>query len=57
MWVESEPGKEDYRPIPVKLGEMLRFWAVHKRHFSKPNDTGLTRVSFDLRVAVSCCYD
>ena len=26
-----------------------RFWGNQLRHFTQPNDTGSTRVSFDLR--------
>ena len=57
LWVESQPGNGDFRPFPVKVGEALRFWAVHKRHFSKVNETGCTRVSMDFRVSVKCSFD
>jgi hypothetical protein len=33
----------------MDLGSFLRFNGYHCKHFTHPNDTGVTRVSFDFR--------
>ena len=50
LWVESAPMKGDFRPVTLKVGQMLRFWGNQCRHFNQPNATASTRVSFDFRV-------
>jgi hypothetical protein len=49
MWVESRPGKGDYRSVDTGPGTIVVFDAVHLRHGNLPNKTGVTRVSFDFR--------
>ncbi len=49
IWVESEPDRGDYHPIKLQHGQILQFDAVRLRHGNPQNDTGRTRVSFDLR--------
>lgn len=49
LWAESEPMKGDFRPFELSPSEFLRFEGVKCRHFTKANDTNVTRVSFDLR--------
>jgi len=50
VWVESEPGKEDFKPIPMRVGELIQFDGNHLTHGNKKNETGCTRVSMDFRV-------
>ena len=49
LHAESEPGKGDYRPFECVPGQFVRFDGAACRHFAPANDTGATRVSFDLR--------
>lgn len=49
LWVETEYGKKDYRPVPVKYGEALIFDGSCLNHGTVTNDTSVTRVSFDFR--------
>lgn len=50
MWIESEPGKGDYRPIALEYGEVAQFDGSACSHGNKVNRTGKTRVSFDFRL-------
>jgi len=50
LWLESEPGLADYRPMELGVGECLRFHGQQCDHFSRPNETEHTRVSLDFRV-------
>jgi len=50
LQVESYPGKGDYVPFVMDTGEVVRFWGNRCRHYTKANETGVTRVSFDFRV-------
>jgi hypothetical protein len=49
VWVESVPGRGDYRPVNLSPGQVYVFDGVNLRHGNKPNTTGATRVSFDFR--------
>ena len=49
LWVESEIGAKDYKPIILKAGQALIFDGVNLGHVSKVNTTNSTRVSFDFR--------
>ena len=49
LWTESTPGKGDYRSMDLDVGQCLIFNGNLCRHFTKPNEEGRTRVSFDLR--------
>ena len=42
VWHRRRPTLPSYHPS-------RRFWGNQLRHFTQPNDTGSTRVSFDLR--------
>jgi hypothetical protein len=51
LFVESSRGKQDWHPL-VALegpGTCIRFWGSQCEHFTKPNDTSVTRVSLDFR--------
>ena len=50
LWVESAPGKGDYRPIELQVGQFLQFYGHQCDHFTLPNDTEHTRLSIDFRV-------
>ena len=49
LWIESEIGAMDYKPITLKAGQALIFDGVNLGHGSKINTTNSTRVSFDFR--------
>jgi hypothetical protein len=50
VWIETEPGAEEFHPVRLTPGHILRFDALRLKHGSLPNETGLSRVSFDFRV-------
>lgn len=50
VWVESAPGRRDFRPVELNYGEALLFSGATLMHGNYPNRTGETRVSFDFRV-------
>lgn len=50
LWIESEVGKEDFKPVEMKPGQVARFKGVSLMHGAKINQTKKTRVSFDFRV-------
>ncbi len=50
IWIESEEGKEDFRPLECGVGEFWMFNGCHLKHGNKINSTEQTRVSFDFRV-------
>ena len=50
LHVESAPGRADYRPMELQVGELLRFFGHQCDHFSLPNESGVTRLSLDFRV-------
>ena len=55
LWVESEPFKNDFHCLDMCYGQYFRFYGNQCRHFTKPNDTGKTRVSLDYRVVSNKC--
>ena len=50
VYVESAPGREDYKPITMSYGTLFRFWGNKCRHFNRINTTGVCRLSYDFRV-------
>ncbi len=50
LWLESDYGLRDYRPVTVRYGEVLLFDGG-LLHGSVANDTDVSRVGFDLRFA------
>lgn len=50
FWIESEYGKQDYRPVEARPGQYARFRGSTLSHGAKNNETGKSRVSFDFRV-------
>lgn len=51
LWVESDYGKGNHQPVPVRYGQALFFDGGFLSHGTVPNDTGVTRISFDMRFA------
>lgn len=49
-YVESEPGQQDFEPIPLRVGQLIRFNGNELRHGNKINETSATRVSMDFRI-------
>ena len=50
LWRETAPGREDFRPFELEPGQMAQFHSSACVHYTVPNETGRTRVSFDFRV-------
>lgn len=50
VWVESKPGKKDFKAMKLKVGQIVEFDGNHLRHGNKVNETGRTRVSMDFRI-------
>jgi hypothetical protein len=49
LWIESEPDKNDFKPVEIKYGQYVRFYGNLCRHQTFPNDTNITRISLDFR--------
>mmetsp|Transcript_23571 Transcript_23571/g.28479 ORF Transcript_23571/g.28479 Transcript_23571/m.28479 type:complete len:88 (+) Transcript_23571:45-308(+) len=56
LWVESKPGLQDFHPIELEYGQLLRFNGNECTHFTKSNVTDHTRVSFDFRAIPMSLY-
>lgn len=50
LWAESEAGSGDFAPLRAELGEIVRFDGRRCVHYTVPNSSGRTRISFDFRV-------
>jgi ectoine hydroxylase-related dioxygenase (phytanoyl-CoA dioxygenase family) len=50
IWVESEEGKMDFKPINALPGEVVVWDGLNLLHGNKENKEELTRVSIDFRV-------
>lgn len=57
LWVESEPGKEDFEPLGITIGEVAAFHGSSCRHYVPANPTSNTRVSLDFRVGIKGFFD
>jgi len=49
LWLESDYGKGDFRPVGVRYGQVLIFDGGYLGHGSVRNDSQVTRVSLDMR--------
>jgi len=49
LWLESDYGRGDYAPVPVRYGEVLIFDGGYLGHGSVPNRSSVTRISLDMR--------
>jgi hypothetical protein len=50
LYCESVPGRQDFEPFELRFGSFVRFWGNQCVHFTKLNETDVTRVSLDIRV-------
>lgn len=57
VWVESEPGKKDFFPIPLQVGQLVQFNGNQLTHGNKVNSEKGTRVSMDFRILPFSEYD
>lgn len=57
VWAESLPGFGDFSPMNCEYGDYIIWNGNRCRHGNKPNTTGITRISMDLRVLPEMCYD
>ena len=57
VWVESEPKKEDFEAMDMKVGELIMFNGNKLTHGNKTNLTDKTRVSMDFRILPLSEYD
>ena len=48
LYSESAPGRADYAPFESEYGQVTRFWGAQCMHYTLPNETDRTRVSFDV---------
>ena len=56
LFVESAPGAGDFYPFELGPGEGVRFWGHSCEHYTLPNTTADTRVSFDFRFVAPGMY-
>ena len=49
LWVESDYGKCDFKPVPVRYGQVLIFDGGYLGHGSVFNGSDVTRLSLDMR--------
>jgi len=56
VWSESAPGRGDHAPFEAEPGGAVLFWAAQCEHYTVPNETGATRLSFDFRVVPRRLY-
>ena len=50
IWIESEEGKEDFKPYNISYGEVLIFKGANLLHANKTNEEHDSRVSVDFRI-------
>ena len=53
LWLESDYGKADYRPVPLRYGQVLIFDGGYLGHGSVANVSDVTRISLDMRFSLS----
>lgn len=57
LWIESQPGLEDFHPLDSKVGTMTAFHGTLCKHHAEANPTVYTRASLDFRVGVGKYFD
>lgn len=50
LWIESSPGKKDFKSIDMEYGQLLYFNGNTCTHFNKQNLEGRLRISLDFRI-------
>ena len=53
LWLESDYGKADYQPLPLRYGQVLIFDGGYLGHGSVANVSDVTRISLDMRFSLS----
>jgi len=56
LFVESAPKRGDFHPWTLGPGQMMQFWGNQCVHYTLPNETDRTRVSFDFRIIPRSLY-
>ena len=56
LYCESAAGAGDYQPFAARFGDLVRFYGNQHTHFTRVNETDVTRVSLDLRVVPAPLY-
>lgn len=49
LWLETDYGKSDFQPVPVRYGQALIFDGGYLGHGSVANGSDVTRLSLDMR--------
>ena len=57
LWSESSFERDDYHPIPAKVGQAVSFHGSSCRHYVNANSSNNTRVSLDFRVGAQGFFD
>jgi hypothetical protein len=57
LHVESAPGVGDFHPLEADVGDIVRFWGNRCFHKTVANDSGRTRISFEVRVIPLSLFD
>lgn len=52
MYVESSPGRSDFKPVELEYGQALMFYGTDLLHGTLDNVSGGTRISYDLRFSI-----
>ncbi|HEX3683229.1 MAG TPA: hypothetical protein VHU83_11895 [Bryobacteraceae bacterium] len=52
LWIETDYGRGDYRPVDVRYGQALLFDGGFLEHGTVTNDTNVTRISLDFRFSI-----
>ena len=50
VYIESAPGKGDFKPVRLLWNEFLQFNGNQCRHYNMKNKIGLSRISIDFRI-------
>lgn len=56
IFIESEPGKKDFKGIPLEYGELFSFNGNRCTHYNEKNQEGRIRISLDFRVLLVSDY-
>ena len=56
IWVESEEGKADYKPMEANYGDFWVWDGANLTHGNKVNDSDVCRVSIDFRILPKSKY-
>lgn len=56
IWVESEPGKKDFKAMRMEVGSLIEFDGNRLTHGNYQNTTDHTRVSMDFRILAVSKY-